>query len=532
MSAIAQRIAANSLNNAVGRVWVIVITLILTAYAVHRLGTEAFAIWSVTLAVSSYAAIFDLGAGSAFAKFVAAYRPRRDLAGISTVVSSGLAFYLTGGVVVGIVAVSVEPHLARAFNLPPELASAFRDVLRITVCGFVAQNTANAFRAVIFGFQRVDVMRNIWVWTGVVQLAGGIIALELGGGLKGLAISNLIYLLTMAGATFAASLRLCPGLRIGPRALRWAPLKRFIGFGAQVQLVSLSNLVHLQVDKLLLPIAGGLAGVALYDLGQKAARGIQILPMLMIEVAVPAASELDARGDRSRLLTLYRRGSRCLALFTLPLVALAAAAAPALVRLWLGPGFEVAALCLSVMVLSYGLHVMTGMGTAVTRGMGRPQIEVQASLLMAAAHVILSAYLIARAGLVGALTGLAVSGVTANLYFLLRLHALLGYSNRRFLGEVLAWPLGMAAIGGAATTVAGVMVRGVMPEGRAGALGVLLVQGLVFVGAILPFLGSRRAVSDDERELVRVALRRFGWRGGTGMGEGVESAPSDERAAA
>lgn len=509
MTPIAEKIARNSLHNAVGRIWVIAVTLILTGYAVHRLGTEAFAIWSVTMAVASYAAIFDLGAGSAFAKFVAEYRSRGDVAGISAVVSSGLAFYLAGGLVVGALAVSIEPYLASAFSLPPELRAPFRDVLRITVLGFVAQNAANAFRSVIFGFQRVDVMRNIWVATGLLQLAGGITVLELGWGLRGLAASNLVYLLAMAGATCGAAHRLCPGLRIRPSALEWTPFKRFVGFGAQIQLVSLSNLVHLQVDKLILPLTGNLVAVAFYDLGQKAARGIQVLPMLMVEVVVPAASELDARGDRSRLLDLYRRGSRWLALFTLPLVAFAALASPSLVGLWLGPGFEAASLCLAVMVTAAGFHVMTGMGTAVARGMGRPRTEAETSLLMAGAHVLLSAILIPRAGLVGALLALSLSGIAADLAFFVRLHALLGYSNRGFLREVVLRPLVMAALGGAAAGLAAVLLRGVVPGGRGGELAILLLGALAFALATIPLVLLPGWITRDERALLRSVLARL-----------------------
>jgi hypothetical protein len=133
MAGLAHRLAVNTLHNAAGRVWVIGTTLVLTAYAVGRLGADAFAIWSVVTAVSSYAGVFDLGAGSSFAKFVAEYRTRGDTAGISAVVSGGLVFYLAGALAVGAAALASEPLLARAFHLPPELVPVFRDVLRLAV---------------------------------------------------------------------------------------------------------------------------------------------------------------------------------------------------------------------------------------------------------------------------------------------------------------------------------------------------------------------------------------------------------------
>ena len=55
------------------------VNLLATPYIVIRLGLHDFGIWSITVAIAQYAALFDLGASRAAGRYVALFHARGDI---------------------------------------------------------------------------------------------------------------------------------------------------------------------------------------------------------------------------------------------------------------------------------------------------------------------------------------------------------------------------------------------------------------------------------------------------------------------
>ncbi len=510
-SEFARRLARNSMHNAFGRGWMILVTLALTAYTVSRLGNESFALWAIMLAIINYASVLHVG-GNAFAKFIAEYRSQGDGRKVSAVITNAVLLYLVGSLVMCALGSSLETKLGRLLNLPAGLAADFPFVFRVTLVTYACQQTANAFRSVVFGYQRLDLMRRLWMQTSLVQVVGAVVAIEFGYGVKGLAVSHAIYTCVAGVAAFVVAKRLADA-RIHPASVDWRLLRRMVGFGANLQVADIAKLLHMQADKLIIASSLGLGVTAFYELGQKAARGFRALPPMLTDVVMPAVSELDAREGGERIQKLYKRTFGIVLMVTVPCMALVVSGAEWIVAAWLGPGYGAAALCLQAMFVTYGMHALTGIGSAVLRGCGRPEFEARVRLAMALAHVTLTLLLVPVWGLRGTLVAMAVSGVAADFLFLRAIHRLLRYPARRAFVDLASKPLVSSLAAGA---VAWMVTRGVgLGEGidRWQAFQMLVLHATVFAVVFSAAALTTGAVGKAERELIKaVAPRLFARR--------------------
>ena len=69
---IAQRVIQNALFSSLSQAWSYLVAIFLTPYLLFKLGTEGFAIWSLTFVLLGALASLDLGLGVTLTKFAAA----------------------------------------------------------------------------------------------------------------------------------------------------------------------------------------------------------------------------------------------------------------------------------------------------------------------------------------------------------------------------------------------------------------------------------------------------------------------------
>src|SRR4029078_13074594 len=92
---------------------------------------------------------------------------------------------------------------------------------------------------------------------------------------------------------------------------------------------------------------------------------------------------------------------------------------------WLGPGHGDAALAAQALAAMLGLNILTGVGTAVARGMGRPWMEVRYQIIGMVSHLVLALILIPRLGYRGGLIAMVVGTTLGSFYFVWIFHRFL-----------------------------------------------------------------------------------------------------------
>ncbi len=497
----------NTAFNAAGRLWEALVTLVLTPYIVERVGVTAWGLWALISVFTGYIGLLDFGMASGFAKYIAEHAARHEDDRISSVVSTGFFFYLLLGVLLVVAGWPCIDFLVALMGRldpqkVPDLSSAefladIRFLLRWAVVLFAASNAVAPFTAIQTGLQRMGVTNLLSFGASLIKIVATVLFLEMGYGIRGLLYSNAIVFVAFATGSIAVAFCLARGLRLSPTRLNRQTFRQLFSFGWRTQVAKLCDLIMFQTDKLIVIFVYKYLGlVGLYDLGVGLANKMRQVPTLLVGAILPAASDLDARGEEERLGRLYLRSTKYIAAVTVPLVAFTVGAAHPLMRTWLGEkrDLAMAAWVLRIIALGYVANILPGPGVSIALGKGRAGIQMRAGLISMVSNILLTIALVWSVGFYGIPVATSLSMVLSCAWFFLAMRAVINVGAGELLRGSVLWPA-VAALPGFVVCVAGDWLSGDL-VGRAANGAVVTVcgaaLGLSYLGIIrfTPFLDA------------------------------------------
>jgi O-antigen/teichoic acid export membrane protein len=508
MENIGKKIIKNTIYNSIGRIWLMLVILLLTPYILHKLGVQVFAVWSLVFVVANYLGVLDFGIRTSFAKYIAEYHTRKDQDSINAVINCGIIFYLAFSLFIIGLAMILRGPIISLLKIPSPIheESMFAILGMVLILSF--NNIFIIFEAVLVGLQRMDVQNKIMIFASVFNVVGTFFFLEKGFGIRGLVINYGIVSFVILLLNIYFSYRLLPQIRIG---LSWVDKKIFkilFNYGIKMQICNFADIIHLQADKIILSHFLGLNFVTFYELGQKAANGIRTLPILLLTALVPAVSELEASNNKEKLRELYERGSKYISLMVFPLILLSITIAPDLINLWVGDKFPLAVLSFQILVIGYVINVLTGMGSSVVRGIGKPEYETRYAVLTLVMQLVLSLTLVQLLGYKGVLVSVLITTVVAALYFLLTFHKLFKLDFKTFAKTTYVKPLVASLIAFAITYGLRYNFNGfIFLEGSWGYSISLVLKSLVFLVFFIILIAKARFLNVSDAQLFKLYLK-------------------------
>jgi O-antigen/teichoic acid export membrane protein len=193
--------------------------------------------------------------------------------------------------------------------------------------------------------------------------------------------------------------------------------------------------VHNQIEKVFLAALVGVAPVGWYDIASDSALKVRGAIGFILGPILPAASELDALGDESRIKELYYRAHKYLALCGVPVVCWVAAISRRFVELWIGRDLRMVAVPLSILLCVNFFNLATGPGFYILAGKGDMGPGIQSAALGVILNTVLSFILIYKFGFAGAVVGTSVSLLVASAYFIAVFHRRMRYLFSRVVWE-------------------------------------------------------------------------------------------------
>jgi O-antigen/teichoic acid export membrane protein len=146
-----------------------------------------------------------------------------------------------------------------------------------------------------------------------------------------------------------------------------------------LQLSGLIATFLFSIEKLIAGVFIGVKATGLFEIGQKFPIMGALLPSSLNAVLQPAFARLSSLNEMGEVRKLYLRGSRYLNMVTGLIMGFLAAFASPILFGWLGSQageYHLAAMILALFTLPYQLNALTGPGTALHRGVGRPAREI------------------------------------------------------------------------------------------------------------------------------------------------------------
>ncbi len=512
-----------------GRAGSLVFWVAFTPFILHHLGPQRFGLWSLLFVFTTYMLIMDLGVGNALARYAADLRARGRMTLLGDYVGTAGLFYGCLCIVFVLGTWALADPLLAALHIPREIGEARQVLLMSAVVAGLA-GFLSLTNGVLTGFQRLVAVNAVALAALVPSGIGIALALRNGWGLPGLLTSQIVATLVALALASIWLYRSTPGLPLRPLAWNRSAARDLFSLGAWMQLTNLTVAMHQHLDKFFLARFTGLGSVTGYELGFRVANGLFALPILALGPVAPVAAELFALGDLPRVRELHGRGLRWIAGLALPLLGATWMAAPWLMRGWLGEVPAGAVGAARFIALGLGLQALTGLGTSILRGKGRPQLEFGCLLACLTLHASLCFALVPRFGLQGALAALVVS----NLFWVALFLGL--FVARTKLATAVEFLRNLARPGlcAAAGIAAALMVLGRIPGPAmlSRPVSLLLGGGLLVGGTalgLLFLLGTGHFRSEDRRLLLGF-VRRGSGSAEPGERSGTPGTPSpDER---
>lgn len=241
-----------------------------------------------------------------------------------------------------------------------------------------------------------------------------------------------VELAILAGKTY----RLLPSVDVaGWLRWEWSPLKQIMVFAASAAFTSTVWVLVMQADKLLLSGLIPLSQYAVYTMGVLVASGITMLSGPVTGAVLPRLVRLNAEGDETGLLRLYRASTQLMAVVTIPIVLILAFFPVQVLLMWTGDiriSTE-AAPVLALYAVGNGILALAGFTYLLQVARGNLSLHIVGNLIFVMLFLPSLYYAVTCYGIVGA----GYAWISANLLpFLFWLPVV----HRRFLkGVHLQW---------------------------------------------------------------------------------------------
>lgn len=481
--------------------------IFLTPYILRHIGIERYGIWAVVGVLTGYFGLLDFGMGTSFVKYISEYYAKKDFKSINQVITAGVIFYSVFGLfIVPFAFVFMDP-LVSLFKIPLELRGETFFVFRLGIVLFAVSNVLNAFQSIQGGLQRMDVSNRISMGISVPMVIGTIYFLHNGYGLRGLMVNNAIIIAVTGVVNIIVGYRLLPELKIVPALCSKEMFRRLFGFGYKMQFAKIAEALVFQADRLLVAFFLNVGAVGFYQLGSSITQQMRSIPLLLVSAILPAASDMDAKGEAEKLKELYFKGTKYLILVGFPIVFFTIASAQLLIRIWVGPGYERAAWIIQVLAVGYLANLLSGVGTSVSAAIGKPEFQMGAAVISAFSNILLSLMLIVLIGFMGVAIATSVSLILGPVYFFIKLHDQMQISSKKILLEIVSIPFFAAAL--PTFLIWGMhsrFIHAAITSSRLLSLEVLALEGIAFLVIYLAIIFGTEYLDAYDKGLINKAI--------------------------
>jgi len=393
---------------------------LLIPYFLKKLGPAGYGTWAVFLAVNGMTSLADFGLVTSVSKHVAQQYALKDFRALGQLISTGFVLYLSiACAAAGILFAGSHVLLSLLFRnsqLSPDLLVVLWRFLILLV---FANILTLLLSSIVVGLQRMDLSTGISSLNLVLSAGLSVVFLRANLGLRGILYGyvSAAWVVTLVYAYVVWCL--LPEVKVRLAHCRWQVAREVLSFSVKAYITQVAVAIHNQIEKFYLASFVGVLSVGWYEISSDLALKLRAIPSLVLAPVMPAASELDARNDTGRIMNLYLRTHKYLALIGIPLVVYTMLEAKRFIVLWVGSSYSFLALPFSVLLAVNVINLMTGPGFLILTGRGKLRPGLRSATLGIVLNLTLSLFLIRAFGFRGAVIGTSLSICLASGFFLI-----------------------------------------------------------------------------------------------------------------
>ena len=436
-------VAFNWLGRGVG----FAIAFVVTPILIRGLGDEAYGLWSMVMALTSYYALADLGLRGAAVKHIAQYDAQHDQESVSGVVVTALAVYgFMAMVVLGVVA-------AAAMVFPAVVQTEIIDdaslgwVVLLTGLGVALTLIGQVFDASLTAAKRFDRSNMIAISMQILLATLMIVTVTRGWGILRMAMVTLAVTALNQATIFIVASWTLPYVKLSPRRFHWSTARTLFRFSILNFVQGVGRRAAKSAGTVIVGLILGPAVACFYAIAENLIVKTNELAQGITTVLLPLASQLDAQKRRAALAQTVLLAARVLTAMSLGLAVVFILFGEPLIDLWIGEGYAATAYpVLCVLAVANILRMSTLGLRDILLGTNRVGFLAKAGLADLGITIVCGVLFIKSGGLVGmAYAAVAAQLVTSAVLIPVRACRSVDIPIPRFLRETLI-PAGLATL--------------------------------------------------------------------------------------
>lgn len=402
----ASTIIRNVTSNWAGVIVNILLAFVMAPLTVRSLGNVQYGIWTLLMQLTGYLWLFDFGVRESVVKYVAQYHAADDRDGVTTTVRTAVSLYSVVTAATVAIAVSLAIALPYLFNIPGGDVSTARWTA-ILIGGTVAQAFVfNVFVGVVMGLQKIYLVARLGVFFALFRAAVVYLLLTNGFGVVALAAVQFSMTLINNLVIYRIARRELPYVSIRLVRPKREDVMRLVNYGKYVLVSNVGDKLVFASDSLVVGTMLPIASLTYYAIGGTLIENLRTFVTSMAAIFNPMTSDLEARRETQRLVTVVLTGTKAAMLIGAPVCIGFITLGSTFIRLWMGEQYAgPAGQILAVLAVGHliGLPYYTISG--VLYGLGRHRVVALSRIFEGVFNLALSIVLVKLLGLIGIALG-------------------------------------------------------------------------------------------------------------------------------
>ncbi len=425
--------------------------ILLIPFLISKLGKEAFGIAVLAESTIIFFEVISLSIRQALSRYVTFSLAQKNDEDLRKYLATGKCVLWVGAVLVLVIGCVISIQFENIFTVPVILENDSKWLFGLLTLSFCVTIPNMVYWAVLYANQRMDII-NMATSVGLVVRAMSIFVLfsVLPLHLISLKTYGVIYLLMRLFENYYVYFwhkKVMPGLIIRWQDSSLKYVRSILSYSGHTAIDRVSSLLYENTANVLINIFWGPAYNSIYAVSLKFPKLLNRLFKETAWMLSPTLTELAANNDKVRFEKLYSIFTKISTIVVTPISLFLIAFSDFLINLWVGPGFESAALLLRIHMVPMLLIIPLAIAGGATNAYAKVKIPSQVALLSAVFNLVIGVFLGKYMG--WGLKGIALGSLFAQVFYggiFLPIYAsyVSGILLSRFLLESLIRPLFVA----------------------------------------------------------------------------------------
>ncbi len=376
------------------------------------LGKEGYGLWTLSFAVLGILTLVDMGFSMGAVRFTAEARGKQDLDERNRMLSTVLAVFLVLVVVIAAIVGVISIFYHDLFDLCETDVAHALPVLWILSLRMIIGLPLSIFRSILFGDRKITQVNIIQAAGALAYGVLGWIVLKAGYGIIGLAWVNAGTLLVEYAVYMIFAFATVEGLKLNPFHAKRKAFTTIMFISLAQFIVTLSGLVLLKMDPIIIKLFLPLTAVASYGVALKVAESVFLLLKQGVNVLGPRAAEFHGAGQMHLLLDFMISGMKFVTAPAAIIMFCVWMFGGHMLEFWIGHGFDDAVPALIILVTAICLSVPQLVASGIFTMTGHHKLTAIATAMGALINLVLSVILIQFMGI----TGVSIGTLCASLF--------------------------------------------------------------------------------------------------------------------